>query len=166
MGGFGLAREGAARDVGDKSADGLLEQGPQVGVARDKLGRDAETQADEVVPDQHLAVAGRPGADADGGDLELAGDALRHFGRDAFEHERKGAGSLDGAGGGRAAASVFPCTLKPPRAWTDCGVRPMCAITGMSFSARRAISSRRFSPPSILTASAPASLLKRQALGA
>ena len=29
-----------------------------------------------------------------------------------------------------AASSSLPCTLNPPSAWIDCGVRPMWPITG------------------------------------
>ena len=33
-----------------------------------------------------------------------------------------------------AVSSVFPCTLNPPKALTDCGVSPICPITGMDAS--------------------------------
>lgn len=48
-------------------------------------------------------------------------------------------------------------------ALTDCGVRPMCAITGMPASTSSRICSYDRSPPSSLTAPAPASLISRVA---
>ena len=57
-----------------------------------------------------------------------------------------------------------PWTLWPPMRCTDCGVRPMWPITGMSTEAMRAMVSATGSPPSSLTASAPPSLIRRPAL--
>lgn len=48
-------------------------------------------------------------------------------------------------------------------ALTDCGVRPMWAITGMPDSTRSRIWSYDRSPPSSLTAPTPASLISRVA---
>ena len=49
-------------------------------------------------------------------------------------------------------------------ACSDCGVSPMWPTTGISASTMRSTRRARFSPPSIFTASAPASLMKRAAL--
>ncbi|MCY1186310.1 hypothetical protein D9M73_271720 [compost metagenome] len=55
-----------------------------------------------------------------------------------------------------APALVLPCTLKPPSACTDCGVRPICAQTGMLRSTRNLTIGASQSPPSSLTICAPA----------
>ncbi len=47
------------------------------------------------MPDEHLAVRGAAGADADRGDPEPLGDARRDRGGDRLEHEREAAGSLE-----------------------------------------------------------------------
>ncbi|CNW26609.1 Uncharacterised protein [Mycobacterium tuberculosis] len=62
-----------------------------------------------------------------------------------------------------SAASPRPCTRKPPKVLTLCGVKPMCAITGMPAAVRQAICSATRSPPSSLTACAPPSLRNRVA---
>ena len=54
-----------------------------------------------------------------------------------------------------AASSSLPCTLKPPSAWIDCGVRPMWPITGISASRIACTASSRLRPPSSFTAPAP-----------
>jgi len=51
-----------------------------------------------------------------------------------------------------SAASPRPCTRKPPRVLTLCGVKPMCAITGMPAALKAAICGATRSPPSSLTA--------------
>src|SRR5262249_43983952 len=57
----------------------------------------------------------------------------------------------------RAAASDdVACTLKPPMAWIDCGVRPRWPITGISASTIASITGTRLRPPSSLTHCAPA----------
>src|SRR4029079_111626 len=48
-----------------------------------------------VGPDQELTVRVRAGPDADGGDVELFGDALGGIRRDHLEHDRERAGLLD-----------------------------------------------------------------------
>ena len=60
--------------------------------------------------------------------------------------------------------SASRCTLKPPSRRTDCGVRPMCPITGMSADATAATAAALRTPPSNLTAWAPPSLTSRPAL--
>ncbi len=49
-----------------------------------------------------------------------------------------------------------PWTRKPPRRLMDCGVRPMCAHTGMPRSASLRVVSAIQAPPSSLTMCAPA----------
>ena len=49
-------------------------------------------QAHQIVKHEHLAVAIGPGADADGRNSQLLGDARGHFARHRFEHHGKCAG--------------------------------------------------------------------------
>ena len=48
--------------------------------------------------------------------------------------------------------------------WTDCGVRPMWAITGMSTLVMASMVSAIGTPPSSLTAAASPSLMRRMLL--
>jgi hypothetical protein len=48
--------------------------------------------------------------------------------------------------------------------FTDCGVRPTCAITGTPRAVRKAMVSAMWVPPSSLTAGAPVSAISRLAL--
>ena len=47
-----------------------------------------------VGPHQHLPVGVRAGADADGGDAQLGGDAFGRLGRDHLQHHRERPGLL------------------------------------------------------------------------
>ena len=74
--------------------------------------------AEQVLVDEHLAVAAASGADADGDDVELLGDEGRQGRRDAFEHHREGARLLhlvcvlnDTLGG----VGVFALHLEAPK---------------------------------------------------
>ena len=61
----------------------------------------------------------------------------------------------------RACSAVRPWALNPPSAVADCGVRPMCPITGMPAPTIAATRESDGPAPSSLTASAPASLTNR-----
>ena len=63
-----------------------------------------------------------------------------------------------------AAASPRPWIRKPPRACSDCGVKPMCPITGMPARTTAATCPARASPASSFTAWAPVSRITRTAL--
>ena len=54
-----------------------------------------ERQIDQVVEDQHLAIAIRPGADADGWRFDLGRDHGRDFARNAFEINASHAGAIE-----------------------------------------------------------------------
>ena len=119
------------------------------------------------MPDEHLAVAVEPGADADGRDRSALGDARGDGCGNRFEDEREAAGRLERArvAEQRAAFSaVRPCALKPPSIVADCGVRPMWPITGMPASTIARTRESIAPAPSSFTASAPASFTKRIAL--
>ena len=92
--------EGAALDVGDVGVDRGADAGGQLLVGAHEARLERVVHAQQVVDDQHLAVAADARADADGGDGELPGDALGDLGRDALEHHRVGAGVLERAGVG------------------------------------------------------------------
>ena len=60
-----------------------------VGVPPGELGCVPHGQADHIVQHQDLAIALRAGADADGGNAQLAGDPRGELSRNRFEHDRK-----------------------------------------------------------------------------
>src|SRR5699024_11396314 len=70
-------------------ARGALQLGAELRVGLDELPREAG-QPRHVLPDQHLTVAGGPGADADGGDGQLRGDAGGDLSGHQLEHDRRG----------------------------------------------------------------------------
>ena len=61
-------------------------------------------------------------------------------------------------------SSSRPCVLKPPITWVDCGVSPVCAITGTPRSTRKRIVSAIWRPPSSFTAPHWVSFMMRVAL--
>ena len=63
-----------------------------------------------------------------------------------------------------AASSPLPWTLNPPNALTDCGVNPICPITGIDAFTIASILSQTSIPPSNLTACARPSLISLPAL--
>ena len=64
----------------------------------------------------------------------------------------------------RSPSSPRPWTRYPPKALTDCGVRPRWAMTGMPAATRSSTCRSTRWPPSSLTAWAPASLRNLAAL--
>ena len=124
-------------------------------------------EAGPVGPDEQLAVGVRSGADADRRDLQLLGDALGDVGRHHLEHDRERAGVLDGVRVGeqlRRRRSPRPWMTWPPSWCSLCGVKPMCAMTGMPADTIRRICSALRTPPSSLTACAPVSFMNRNAV--
>ena len=61
-------------------------------------------------------------------------------------------------------AFLFASFVMPPKVFTDCGVRPICAITGTPRLVRKAMVSAICAPPSSFTAGAPVSAIRRAAL--
>ena len=85
-------------------------------------GREGEVE--EVVEDEDLAVAVGAGADADGGDAGLRGDAGGEFAGDAFEDDGDGAGVFERAGvGGEAVDGVEGLALHAIAAHAVDGLR-------------------------------------------
>ena len=72
----------------------------EVGVALDEARSPPLVEAEQVVPDEHLAVALGAGADADR-DVQRAGDARGHRRRHALEHEREAPASSASASSNR-----------------------------------------------------------------
>src|SRR5687768_3293637 len=79
----GVLLEAADRDFG------------QVGIALGELRLEVGEHAQQVVRQENLPVGTGPGADADGGDLELLGNGLRDLRRHRLELEHEAAGVLD-----------------------------------------------------------------------
>ena len=64
----------------------------------------------------------------------------------------------------RSPASPRPWMRNPPRACSDCGVKPRCAITGMPAATMASTCGANRAPPSSFTACAPASFMNRMAV--
>src|SRR6266849_6705400 len=148
-----VRREASLLNVAAIFSRGAGDDCSNVRVAPRKFRLVAEGQSKQVVNHQDLTVAIRSSAYANRGDLQLGRDSRRKLPGNRFQNDGERAGGFHSA-----------CIARnPPNVLTDCGVRPMCPITGISASTNRAIKSMRRSPPSILTASAPASFTKRTA---
>src|SRR5437867_2830161 len=90
-----LGWEAASSYVIYVGADGLGDRLAGLCVAFGVLGDEGGEEAEEVVEDLHLAVAGRPGADADGRDVDLFRDRLCNRDGDALKHDRVSACLLE-----------------------------------------------------------------------
>ena len=161
-----LLGKGAAADVGDVRLERVADLAGEIGVALDGAAL-ALAEPEQVVVDQHLAVARCAGADADRRHRELGGDPLCDRRRHGLEHDGKqptASSSRASATRRRAASAVRPCVLKPPSCVADCGVKPTWPMTGMPARTIARAREAEGPAPSSLTASARASLTKRMAL--
>ena len=77
-------------DVGYVLAYGIRDDGLQVGIAAEELGREAFVHAQHVVNDQDLAVS-LACANADDGHFDLLADFLRQFCRNLFQDDGEAA---------------------------------------------------------------------------
>ena len=99
-------------------------------------------ESGHVLPDQHLGIAVRTRADPDRRDGQLASDLSRQFGRHHLHYDGKcsrfgdGDRVVDGLFGSVVTAALHPEAAK---VLTLCGVKPMCAITGIPAAVRHAI---------------------------
>jgi len=75
----------------------LWRSGPRHEVL-DEAGLPAGSDVQHVVQHQHLARSFRPGADADGGDVQLAGDGGGQGGGNGFQDDQGGACLFQGEG--------------------------------------------------------------------
>ena len=102
--------------VGREGGDRLGSDAAYVCVLADELGRPLCGQAQQVVEHQHLAVAGRTGADADGRHVERFGHRRTHDVGHALDHEREAAGRREGLGRveeGRRRVRALPLDPEP-----------------------------------------------------
>src|ERR1700761_7902137 len=93
--GLGVGREGAGADVVAVVADGGGDDFADIGVLTSEFRRSVEGEAEKIVGDENLAVAIGAGADADGGNSQLAGDLGGEFAGDGFEDYGESAGGFD-----------------------------------------------------------------------
>src|SRR5436190_23344602 len=82
-------RELAAADFLDVLANRFADGRREVGVPLEEPGREALGETEEVGSDENLPVAFRPGADADGRDLDLGRDAGGEGFGDELQNDRK-----------------------------------------------------------------------------
>jgi hypothetical protein len=82
-------------DVRPRRRGAVLEE---VGKVLDKLRLEGGAQAEQVVPDEDLPVAARPRPDADGGDVDGAGDTLGEGHGHALDDQGEAARVGDGDG--------------------------------------------------------------------
>src|SRR5260370_13230590 len=92
MVGLSIVRELMRNHVRLERQYGLRDQGSRVSVMANKFCRLSESQVDEVVEDQHLAVAIRTSADANGRRFDLSRNHGRDFAWNAFSHNARHAG--------------------------------------------------------------------------
>src|SRR5258708_10097180 len=94
MVGLSIVRELVRNNVGLEGQYGMRDQGSRVSVAANEFCRLSESQVDEVVEDQHLAVAIRTSADANGRRFDLSRNHGRDFAWNAFKHNTGHAGAV------------------------------------------------------------------------
>src|ERR1051325_2260042 len=76
--------------------EAVADRAARFGVALDERRREAAEEADGGVEDEHLAVAMRAGADADGRDADALRDEPRELRGHELEHDAPAPGALEG----------------------------------------------------------------------
>src|SRR3984957_20670673 len=94
---LGVRRKSAAMHIVAEFGGGARNLTCQVGVLPRELRRTAESEAEEIVQDEHLAIAIGSGADTNSGDVKFFGDAGAKFARHGFEHYGKCTGCFHSA---------------------------------------------------------------------
>ena len=84
--------------IGHIRTDASDAVGFEVGVLSHKLGYEVVLHAQQVMQDQHLAIATRASADADSWDVKCSGDQIADLAGHTFEHNRKAACGLQRLG--------------------------------------------------------------------
>ncbi len=79
--GLAVRREAAAAHICAIVADSLGNDFADIGILARKLGCLVESEAEDIVHHQDLAVAVGAGANSDGGNAQLAGDLRGQFAR-------------------------------------------------------------------------------------
>jgi len=123
-------------------------------------------EAQQVGEDLDLAAAAGAGADPDRRDAQALGDRRGELLRDELEDEAKAPASWTAwasASSARAWPLSLPRTRTLPAALAAWGVQPMWPTTGMPAFTTASIVRALRTPPSSLTAWAPASERKRPA---
>ncbi len=93
---LGISGEGVFFHITAVAINRGPDQSSCVAILADELCRGAEAEIDEVVEDEDLTIAVRSGADANGGDTNLGGDASRDFPRHTFEDQQDSPSSFEG----------------------------------------------------------------------
>src|ERR1700722_2430944 len=143
------ARKGSGADFLGIALDRPFDRGPEFAEPLDEF-RHPRRQPEHVLEHEDLAVAGHAGADADGGDRDLFGDAPPERLGDRFEHH----GECPG---------ISHRARSDPMVLMACGVSPTCPITGTPRSTKNAMVSAMRRPPSTLMAPQPVSFKMRAA---
>src|SRR3974390_2800114 len=91
------SRKGTRAHLGGVSLDRRLDHRTKIAVAAHELRR-PRRQAQHVLEDQHLTVAGSTGSDTDGRNGNHLRDLTRERLGDGFDHDREGAGLRDRTG--------------------------------------------------------------------
>src|SRR5689334_14314602 len=90
------ARETPGSDISGIALRRRLDLIPKLGIALHEARLELGEKAEDVFGDQHLAVAGSRGAEADGRHGDTGGDRFGQLLHHAFDHDREGAGFGDG----------------------------------------------------------------------
>src|SRR5579872_3908221 len=94
---FRVGGEAAVVNVVAILAGGAGNLFAEIGVLAREFRRAVDAQAHEIVENEHLAVAIRAGADANGRDAKFLRDARGEFARHGFEDDGKSSGGFDSA---------------------------------------------------------------------
>src|SRR4029079_13962420 len=92
--GFGVARKLALLNLFFVPSERLKRIRLKVSVWSHKLGHKIIEESEEIIEDQHLTVAVRTRADADGGNRHGFGDGLSQLRRNGLMNQRKRPGCL------------------------------------------------------------------------
>ena len=160
-----IRREGAVLDIFAIVLYGGADEGAGVGIAANEFGGGGEGEVEQIVEDEDLAVASGPAPMpmvGMGSSAVISAATSRGMPSRTRTPAPASARAWASALSWRTVSAVRAWTRYPPMRWRLCGVRPRWPMTGISASVSARTSSTR--GPSILTASAPASLTKRMAL--
>src|SRR5438445_9217897 len=78
--------------------DGVRDLGGSVAEAGYELCRRSEGEVQDVVKDEHLAIAARASAYANGRGMDFAGNQVRDFARNSFQENAGHSSAVEGGG--------------------------------------------------------------------
>src|SRR5580704_5492865 len=90
-----IGRETAGTHIAAIRLDSARNFAGKIRILARKFRRVADGESNEIVEDENLAIAVWAGADADGWNAELFGDARGEFARNGFEHHGECAGGFN-----------------------------------------------------------------------